>query len=546
IKNELGVTLVPSTTYQYQFHVTVDGSNYYSDVYHLTTKGTASNTPVVSMLPTDAEEYRAKEFITETNACVVTKIIKKAGSHISRSGVTLYDEYGSLITDHWDNVNNVRDTTTTFHSWYDFNAELGVTLRPYTVYQYRFHVTVDGSDYYGETYRFTTAGEPPRPSNAWISADRKDLQAGTSVLLRFGADNATHYSLLLEHNETGYSSEIIVDGMNEYTMLLTDEGSYAAKLRAYNDNGYESVSPVLRLNVAPSLGYPVLILNRTELPLSEELTVNYKTEGAVSSTLKVFSDNALLTSFELGADGEISLQFYEPGEYVLVLSAQDGFGGSIDGTPVYCSLLPANTNTLLEGRFIPMRSYRSGHFTDVTPNHWFEQNVSCAYELGLMEGTSNNLFKPLGNVTLAQAIAMAARLHNIYEGGSGKFSEGTVWYEVYVNYALDNGIIKSSDFDAGTIGKTVYNRYATRAEMAYIFSNALPEEALPAINSISAIPDVTAGNQYYIQILRFYEAGIVEGGNGHRYYPENNITRAEAAAIISRMALPELRLEFSL
>ncbi len=197
--------------------------------------------------------------------------------------------------------------------------------------------------------------------------------------------------------------------------------------------------------------------------------------------------------------------------------------------------------------FTRRNNYYKGIFLDVgiSGTAWYDENVKTVYQLGLMEGDCGR-FNPSGNITLAQAIAMAARLHNIYNGGSGKFSEGPTWYSVYVTYALKNGIIRNTDFDARAQGNSVYNRCATRGEMAYIFANAMPADALPRINRIRSIPDVYSGTKYRSEILRLYEAGIVEGSNGHRYYPSNNITRAEAAAIISRMAIKDLRLEFSL
>jgi len=50
-----------------------------------------------------------------------------------------------------------------------------------------------------------------------------------------------------------------------------------------------------------------------------------------------------------------------------------------------------------------------------------------------------------------------------YNGESETFTQGIPWYQVYVDYAITNGIVNANDF-------TEYDRSATRAEMAYIFS----------------------------------------------------------------------------
>ncbi|MCF0150972.1 MAG: S-layer homology domain-containing protein [Firmicutes bacterium] len=197
--------------------------------------------------------------------------------------------------------------------------------------------------------------------------------------------------------------------------------------------------------------------------------------------------------------------------------------------------------------FKARKNYYNGVFLDVGigKTAWYDDNVKTVYRLGLMEG-NDGYFDPNGNITLAQAIAMACRLHNIYNGGNGAFSEGPIWFSVYVNYAKKNGIIKNTDFNAVTKGNSAYSRYATRAEMAYIFCNAMPADALPKINRVTNIPDVYTSTKYMTSIYDLYQAGVCEGDAKHRFYPNNNITRAEAAAIISRMADTSLRSRFTL
>ena len=58
----------------------------------------------------------------------------------------------------------------------------------------------------------------------------------------------------------------------------------------------------------------------------------------------------------------------------------------------------------------------SNNFSDVKDSNWFYENVKTAYELGFMNGKSEGAFDPNGNVTVAEGITMAARLHSIYYG----------------------------------------------------------------------------------------------------------------------------------
>jgi hypothetical protein len=185
--------------------------------------------------------------------------------------------------------------------------------------------------------------------------------------------------------------------------------------------------------------------------------------------------------------------------------------------------------------FIPANSYVSGQFTDVGGNAWYSKVVALAYEYGLMKGSSETTFNPTGNITVAEAITVAARVHSIYYTGADNFTQSAPWYQVYADYAVLKGIIAANEF-------TDYNRAATRAEMAYIFSRTLPPDEFTAQNTVNSLPDVNSDAPYYNEILMLYKAGVLSGNDEKgTFSPGNNITRAEAAAIISRVILPETR-----
>ena len=212
------------------------------------------------------------------------------------------------------------------------------------------------------------------------------------------------------------------------------------------------------------------------------------------------------------------------------------FSGGIN--PTLTVVVTAAPNAGSMSNFVKTRTYTPGMFADVDENQWYGYNqqkvIANAYEYGLMQG-SGNTFNPTGNMTIAEAITVAARVYHIYKGGNGVFTQGSTWYQVYVDYAITNNII-----GAGTFSD--YNKAATRAEMAYIFSNALPAVEFAAQNTVNALPDVSSSTPYYSAIIMLYKAGVVAGSDTQgTFSPANNITRAEAAAIISRVILPNVR-----
>ena len=150
-----------------------------------------------------------------------------------------------------------------------------------------------------------------------------------------------------------------------------------------------------------------------------------------------------------------------------------------------------------------------------------------------MQGVGNGRFDPRGQVTLAQAVTMAARIHSIYHTGSENFTQGGgAWYQVYVDYAVGNGLLPADLRGADM------NRAATRAEFARIFSAAMDDAGLFPINQVAdgSIPDVRAGDGCYAAVYRLYRAGILTGSDAQgTFHPDSSITRAEAAAVVGRM-----------
>lgn len=192
--------------------------------------------------------------------------------------------------------------------------------------------------------------------------------------------------------------------------------------------------------------------------------------------------------------------------------------------------------------FQPVAAYSDGLFTDLDPNGWYMENVETAYELGLMKGVGSGSFSPDGTISLGETIALAARVHSIYETGEASFTQGSPWYQVYVDYAARNGIFTGS-------AATDYGAPATRSQFAAILASALPEEALEPINTVDdgMIPDVPVGAANYDAIYLLYRAGVLTGSDGKgTYNPQTTIGRSSVAALVTRMVKPELRQSITL
>ena len=201
-----------------------------------------------------------------------------------------------------------------------------------------------------------------------------------------------------------------------------------------------------------------------------------------------------------------------------------------------CGMMPTALAASMDN-FKTSNTDFAGKFTDLAQGAWYMDGVKTAYELGLVLGTSDTTFSPDGNITVGSALALASRLHSIYQTGTAHFEQGSPWYQVYVDYALANGIITQGQF-------TDYNANATRRQFATILAKALPAGELTAINTVAdgAIPDLAAGSAGYADIYTLYRAGVLTGNDKYgTFAPETTIGRSSVATIVARMAVPSLR-----
>jgi len=205
-----------------------------------------------------------------------------------------------------------------------------------------------------------------------------------------------------------------------------------------------------------------------------------------------------------------------------------------------------------EDRQVPsVRTYR-GEFTDVAPDDWYYDNVKSLYELGLTNGRGDgSYFAPADSISVMELLVMASRLRSAYdcgdsEAGPSRYAAGTgPWYEPYVLYLQHAGAVGTEFADA-------CERDATRAELAHILANTLPASYFTPINgelvekgfaSGKRISDVSRDTPYCEAILSLYEWGILSGTDRTgSFQPDAAISRCEAAAMFTRLALPELRL----
>ena len=172
-------------------------------------------------------------------------------------------------------------------------------------------------------------------------------------------------------------------------------------------------------------------------------------------------------------------------------------------------------------------------FTDVSKADWYYDSVRSAWKNGLIDGVTKTQFQPDSTLTVAQAIKLAAALHQLEHLGKVTLRNGSPWYSSCVEYAVANGIIETA-YQNYTDAQM--NAPVTRGEFVHIFHGA--ESAYAAINTVAdnSIPDVKMTDKFAAEIYEFYRAGILTGSDAKgTFHSANSIKRSEVSAILVRM-----------
>ena len=169
-------------------------------------------------------------------------------------------------------------------------------------------------------------------------------------------------------------------------------------------------------------------------------------------------------------------------------------------------------------------------YADVADTAWYADAAQVCYEVGLITGTGAG-FSPDRVLTVGEVAAIAARMNEAITGEAiPAAAPGQPWYQPYVDCLEGLGVDVPDPA-----------RQATRLELLTLMGGVIPADMLAAINTITALPDTDDET-----VLRFYNAGVLTGVDGWgTFAPDRSLTRAETAALVARVARPELRQTFT-
>lgn len=207
----------------------------------------------------------------------------------------------------------------------------------------------------------------------------------------------------------------------------------------------------------------------------------------------------------------------------------------------------------------------AANFTDIN-NHWAKDSIITLADSGVVNGVTDTEFVPDGIVTRAQYLKMIMEATGVATKPirQGECLDATVndWYGVYLQAALDNGLIPKdmvSNYKENVDYKVDENGNATETRVIYTGSfngnNAITREEMAVLTQYiyqytrTILTNIKHGDNKAKEfadnesISEWAKAsvnqavlnGFMDGMDDNKFNPKNTATRAQAATVILRV-----------
>lgn len=174
-------------------------------------------------------------------------------------------------------------------------------------------------------------------------------------------------------------------------------------------------------------------------------------------------------------------------------------------------------------------------FTDVKEKAWYYEYVRYTYERGLFGGMSLTSFAPEVSMTRGMFVTVLGRMNGVdtalYTESMFLDVDMTRYYGPYVDWAYENGI-------ADGVGRDLFapDELITREQMCKMiagYATLCGTDLTPSDVPFEDDGNISAWAKEYVYQLA--GSGIVNGVRPGVFSPDTNATRAQCAAIITRL-----------
>lgn len=177
-------------------------------------------------------------------------------------------------------------------------------------------------------------------------------------------------------------------------------------------------------------------------------------------------------------------------------------------------------------------------FNDVPKSHWAYSVIDEISNAKVMNGTAQNVFSPKKLLTRAEFTAILYNMAPDKSNGNGatNFTDvpNNVWYKDAAYWGVSNGIIfnQNNKFNGNV---SVTREYM--ADMIYKYMNRYYPDALDKSEHDAKFSDANKFSGTYLLEAANILAhnNLIVGVGSHQFAPKATLTRAEAAAMASRI-----------
>lgn len=174
-------------------------------------------------------------------------------------------------------------------------------------------------------------------------------------------------------------------------------------------------------------------------------------------------------------------------------------------------------------------------FDDVSEDNWAFEFINELAKSGVINGYDDGTYRPNNFVTREEFVKIIISACGLYDvDATGEFSDMTKdsWFYQFVVSAVARGIISGMDDGSFGVGLNI-----TRQDVAVIVARTI-ESLLGAQtpSGESTLTDIDSVSDYAKDaVMLLNELGIITGYDDGSYMPFGSLTRAEAAAILSKL-----------
>lgn len=177
------------------------------------------------------------------------------------------------------------------------------------------------------------------------------------------------------------------------------------------------------------------------------------------------------------------------------------------------------------------------HYFLDAENHWAESDINSMQNKGWMVGTDEHTFSPNKPLTRAQGAVVLVRAlglsNTTFNENTQEFQDvpNTHWAYDEIQLAYEFGMIKGiqeDNFDP--------DAPLTRAQMVVMLSRILDYNDI-SVDESKQFADVNIDHWAYSDVNLLAEKGVVSGYSDGLFYPNDNVTRAQMAALMNRISV---------